>query len=112
VLAITSSTNLLGTLYIAVQWTCVMIYLFKDWFRQGLYPSILCIYHVQFRFNFCNFFKVQFAENYGKKGIVRLKEIFTPGTLVVPKTHNQLKELESVHKVIITPVCYITYKFC
>jgi hypothetical protein len=47
-----------------------------------------------------NFFNVQFAENYARKGIVRLKEIFTPGTLQVPKTHNQLKELESVHKVI------------
>ncbi|RLN41999.1 ATP-dependent RNA helicase SUV3, mitochondrial [Panicum miliaceum] len=35
-----------------------------------------------------------------RKGIVRLKEIFTPGTLQVPKTHNQLKELESVHKVL------------
>src|SRR5688572_30165781 len=47
-----------------------------------------------------NFFNVQFAENYARKGTVRLKEIFTPGTLQVPKTHNQLKELESVHKVI------------
>jgi ATP-dependent RNA helicase SUPV3L1/SUV3 len=43
---------------------------------------------------------IQFAENYAKKGIVRLKEIFTPGTLQVPKSHNQLKELESIHKVI------------
>jgi len=43
---------------------------------------------------------MQFAENYARKGIVRLKEIFTPGTLQVPKTDNQLKELESVHKVI------------
>ncbi|CAD6207798.1 unnamed protein product [Miscanthus lutarioriparius] len=43
---------------------------------------------------------VQFAENYARKGIVRLKEIFTPGTLQVPKTDNQLKELESVHKVL------------
>jgi ATP-dependent RNA helicase SUPV3L1/SUV3 len=43
---------------------------------------------------------IQFAENYAKKGIVRLKEIFTPGTLQVPKSHNQLKELESIHKVL------------
>lgn len=43
---------------------------------------------------------IQFAENYAKKGTVRLKEIFTPGTLQVPKSHNQLKELESVHKVL------------
>lgn len=43
---------------------------------------------------------IQFAENYAKKGTVRLKEIFTPGTLRVPKSHNQLKELESVHKVL------------
>eukprot|EP00257_Ricinus_communis_P015505 XP_015573433.1 DExH-box ATP-dependent RNA helicase DExH16, mitochondrial isoform X1 [Ricinus communis] len=42
----------------------------------------------------------QFAENYAKKGIVRLKEIFTPGTLQVPKTQTALKELESVHKVL------------
>ena len=44
----------------------------------------------------------QFAENYAKKGIVRLKEIFTPGTLEVPKSQNALKELESVHKVMIS----------
>ncbi|XXG68040.1 hypothetical protein AAC387_Pa06g1231 [Persea americana] len=43
---------------------------------------------------------IQFAENYAKKGIVRLKEIFTPGTLKVPKSQNALKELESVHKVL------------
>ncbi|OVA05418.1 Helicase [Macleaya cordata] len=42
----------------------------------------------------------QFAQNYAKKGIVRLKEIFTPGTLQVPKTQNELKELESIHKVL------------
>lgn len=48
-----------------------------------------------------NFFEMQFAENYAKKGTVRLKEIFTPGTLQVPKSHNQLKELESVHKVTL-----------
>lgn len=41
----------------------------------------------------------QFAENYAKKGIVRLKEIFTPGTLMVPKTQSNLEELESIHKV-------------
>ncbi|OMO85654.1 hypothetical protein COLO4_21524 [Corchorus olitorius] len=43
---------------------------------------------------------VQFAENYSKKGLVRLREIFTPGTLQVPKTHPALKELESIHKVL------------
>lgn len=41
----------------------------------------------------------QFAENYAKKGLVRLREIFTPGSLAVPKTHNELRELESVHEV-------------
>lgn len=30
---------------------------------------------------------------------MRLKEIFTPGTLQVPKSQTALKELESVHKV-------------
>ncbi|XP_028555451.1 ATP-dependent RNA helicase SUV3, mitochondrial [Dendrobium catenatum] len=43
---------------------------------------------------------IQFAENYAKKGIVRLKEIFTPGTLETLKTQVALKELESVHKVL------------
>ncbi|XP_020519885.1 ATP-dependent RNA helicase SUV3, mitochondrial isoform X2 [Amborella trichopoda] len=42
----------------------------------------------------------QFAEGYAKKGIVRLKEIFTPGTLLVPRTQNELKDLESIHKVL------------
>ncbi|KAH7666209.1 RNA helicase protein [Dioscorea alata] len=43
---------------------------------------------------------IQFAENYAKKGLVRLREIFTPGSLAVPKTHNELRELESVHEVL------------
>ncbi|XP_077247640.1 ATP-dependent RNA helicase isoform X2 [Tasmannia lanceolata] len=43
---------------------------------------------------------IQFAENYSKKGMVRLREIFTPGTLQVPKSQNELKELESIHKVL------------
>ncbi|XP_058106186.1 ATP-dependent RNA helicase SUV3, mitochondrial isoform X2 [Magnolia sinica] len=43
---------------------------------------------------------IQFAESYSKKGIVRLKEIFTPETLQVPKSQDELKELESVHKVL------------
>lgn len=42
----------------------------------------------------------QFAQNYSKNRFVRLKEIFTPGTLKVPKSHNALKELESIHKVL------------
>lgn len=42
----------------------------------------------------------QFAENYAKKGIVRLREIFRPGMLEVPKSQNELKELESIHKVL------------
>lgn len=42
----------------------------------------------------------QFAENYSRKGIVRLKEIFTPATLLVPKTQNKMQELESIHKVL------------
>ncbi|XP_010256133.1 PREDICTED: ATP-dependent RNA helicase SUV3, mitochondrial isoform X6 [Nelumbo nucifera] len=43
---------------------------------------------------------VQFAQTYARKGIVRLREIFTPGTLQVPKTQTALKELESIHKVL------------
>ncbi|XP_022854283.1 ATP-dependent RNA helicase SUV3, mitochondrial isoform X3 [Olea europaea var. sylvestris] len=42
----------------------------------------------------------QFAHSYSRNGIVRLREIFTPGTLKVPKTQTALKELESVHKVL------------
>ncbi|KVH97362.1 ATP-dependent RNA helicase SUV3, mitochondrial isoform X1 [Cynara cardunculus var. scolymus] len=42
----------------------------------------------------------QFAHTYAKKEIVRLREIFTPGTLKVPKTQAELKELESIHKVL------------
>ncbi|KAM0007043.1 putative RNA helicase [Helianthus debilis subsp. tardiflorus] len=42
----------------------------------------------------------QFAHQYAKNRIVRLKEIFTPGTLKVPKTQAELKELESIHKVL------------
>ncbi|XP_009335292.2 DExH-box ATP-dependent RNA helicase DExH16, mitochondrial [Pyrus x bretschneideri] len=42
----------------------------------------------------------QFAQNYAQKGIVRLREIFTPGSLKVPKTEAALKELESIHKVL------------
>ncbi|CAN1808016.1 ATP-dependent RNA helicase SUV3, mitochondrial [Linum perenne] len=42
----------------------------------------------------------QFASNYANKGLVRLKEIFTPGSLKVPKTPAELQELESVHKVL------------
>lgn len=41
----------------------------------------------------------QFAQNYANKGIVRLREIFTAGTLQVPQTQAALKELESIHKV-------------
>ncbi|KAH6757117.1 ATP-dependent RNA helicase [Perilla frutescens var. hirtella] len=42
----------------------------------------------------------QFAESYCRNHIVRLKEIFSPGTLKIPKSHKQLKELESIHKVL------------
>ncbi|KAF3783367.1 ATP-dependent RNA helicase [Nymphaea thermarum] len=43
---------------------------------------------------------VQFAESYSKRGVVHLKEIFTPGTLQVPKSQIELMELESIHKVL------------
>ncbi|XP_039055931.1 DExH-box ATP-dependent RNA helicase DExH16, mitochondrial isoform X2 [Hibiscus syriacus] len=42
----------------------------------------------------------QFAQNYAKRGLVHLREIFTPGTLEVPKTPTALKDLESIHKVL------------
>lgn len=43
---------------------------------------------------------IQFAEEYAKKGLVNLKKVFTPATFCVPKTQNDLKELESIHKVL------------
>ncbi|KAK1259757.1 hypothetical protein QJS04_geneDACA010154 [Acorus gramineus] len=52
----------------------------------------------------------QFAENYAKKGLVRLKEIFTPGMLQVPKSQTELKELESVHKVLDLYV-WLSFRF-
>ncbi|KAF3322865.1 ATP-dependent RNA helicase SUPV3L1 [Carex littledalei] len=52
------------------------------------------------KYLFCLRYHNYFAENFSKKGLVRLKEIFMPGTLQVPKTQNQLKELESIHKVL------------
>lgn len=42
----------------------------------------------------------QFVTNYSNNGLVRLREIFTPGTLKVPTSHTALKELESIHKVL------------
>lgn len=67
----------------------------------GLYDKYLfCLSPVDIRDDISTKGLIQFAENYAKKGIVRLKEIFTPGTLQVPKSHNQLKELESIHKVL------------
>lgn len=41
----------------------------------------------------------QFATNYAKNGLVRLREKFNPGTVKVPKTPSALEELESIHKV-------------
>jgi len=49
----------------------------------------------------------QFAENYAKKGLVRLREIFTPGSLKVPTTAAALKELESIHKVSLVTVLVV-----
>lgn len=55
----------------------------------------------------------QFAENYAKKGLVRLREIFTPGTLTVPKTPAALKELESIHKVsFVTSIFWVHLNGC
>ena len=59
-----------------------------------------------------NFFSMLFAENYAKKGIAQLTEIFTPGTLRVPTTHNQLQELESVHKVVPYSISLANYSLC
>uniref|UniRef100_A0A803MT31 RNA helicase n=1 Tax=Chenopodium quinoa TaxID=63459 RepID=A0A803MT31_CHEQI len=49
---------------------------------------------------------VQFAQTYAKKGIVNLREIFTPGTLKVPKTPAAMQELESIHKNDIDDLRY------
>lgn len=60
----------------------------------------LCILNERFIRIYNKSFLVQFAQNYAKRGIVPLREIFTPGTLEIPKTPAALKELESIHKVI------------
>jgi hypothetical protein len=51
----------------------------------------------------------QFAENYAKKGLVRLREIFTPGSLRVPKMPSALKELESIHKVFSVALIFKSF---
>ncbi|KAL5782661.1 hypothetical protein ACOSP7_007690 [Xanthoceras sorbifolium] len=67
----------------------------------GLHDKYLfCISPVDMNDDISSQGLTQFAQNYAEKGIVRLKEIFTPGTLQVPKTHGALKELESIHKVL------------
>lgn len=50
----------------------------------------------------------QFAQNYTKNGIVRLREIFSTKNLrcEVPKTQIELKELESIHKVNFSSELY------
>ncbi|XP_010449989.1 PREDICTED: DExH-box ATP-dependent RNA helicase DExH16, mitochondrial-like [Camelina sativa] len=42
----------------------------------------------------------QFAQNFSKAGVVRLREILAPDRVKVPKTPTELKELESIHKVL------------
>ncbi|KAK1390619.1 putative RNA helicase [Heracleum sosnowskyi] len=54
----------------------------------------ICTYPINLRFF------IKFAQNYSKNCLVRFKEIFTPGTLEVPKIPKALKELESIHKVL------------
>ncbi|KAL5785598.1 hypothetical protein ACOSQ2_007990 [Xanthoceras sorbifolium] len=67
----------------------------------GLHDKYLfCISPVDMNDDISSQGLTQFAQNYAEKGIVRLKEIFTPGTLQVPKTQGALKELESIHKVL------------
>ncbi|KAA8548665.1 hypothetical protein F0562_000349 [Nyssa sinensis] len=67
----------------------------------GLHDKYLfCISPVDMNDDISSQGLTQFAQNYAKNGIVRLREIFTPGTLQVPKTQTALKELESIHKVL------------
>ncbi|KAH9295761.1 hypothetical protein KI387_039349, partial [Taxus chinensis] len=61
---------------------------------------IFCISPVDIKDNISAQGLIQFAEAYAKKGRVHLQEIFTPETLRIPKTHNALIELESIHKVL------------
>ncbi|KAF8100653.1 hypothetical protein N665_0219s0027 [Sinapis alba] len=42
----------------------------------------------------------QFAQNYSKTRVVRLREILSDDTVKVPRTPTELKELESIHKVL------------
>ncbi|KAK4265579.1 hypothetical protein QN277_026610 [Acacia crassicarpa] len=72
-----------------------------DEFPLGLQEKYLfCISPVDMDDEISSQGLTQFAETYAKKGLVRLREIFTPGTLKVPKTPAALEELESIHKVL------------
>ncbi|XP_054805618.1 DExH-box ATP-dependent RNA helicase DExH16, mitochondrial isoform X2 [Prosopis cineraria] len=72
-----------------------------DEFPLGLHEKYLfCISPVDIDDEISSQGLTQFAETYAKKGLVRLREIFTPGTLKVPKTPSALEELESIHKVL------------
>ncbi|XP_013607123.1 PREDICTED: ATP-dependent RNA helicase SUV3, mitochondrial isoform X4 [Brassica oleracea var. oleracea] len=42
----------------------------------------------------------QFAQNYSKTRVVKLREILSDDTVKVPRTPTELKELESIHKVL------------
>ncbi|KAL6189615.1 hypothetical protein ACLB2K_041001 [Fragaria x ananassa] len=67
----------------------------------GLHDKYLfCISPVDMNDDISSQGLTQFAQNYAKRGIVPLREIFTPGTLQIPKTPAALKELESIHKVL------------
>ncbi|KAK6913969.1 Suv3, C-terminal domain 1 [Dillenia turbinata] len=77
----------------------------------GLHDKYLfCISPVDMNDDISSQGLTQFAQNYAKKGIVRLREIFTPGTLHIPKTHMELQELESIHKVLDLYV-WLSFRF-
>ncbi|XP_020259002.1 ATP-dependent RNA helicase SUV3, mitochondrial isoform X2 [Asparagus officinalis] len=72
-----------------------------DDFPLGLHDKYLfCISPVDMTDDISAQALVQFAGNYAKTGLVRLREIFTPGSLQVPKSQSALEELESIHKVL------------
>ncbi|KAJ0035961.1 hypothetical protein Pint_24769 [Pistacia integerrima] len=67
----------------------------------GLHDKYLfCISPVDMKDDISSQGLTQFATTYATKGIVQLREIFTPGTLAVPKSESALRELESIHKVL------------
>lgn len=95
------NSKLSSTYFIANCEDMLKVAALVDELPLGLHDKFLfCISPVDVNDDISSQGLTQFAQTYAKKGIVHLREMFTPGTLKVPKTQTALKELESIHKVL------------